>query len=141
MAACRYEIRVPAEARCLRAVRAFVAAALPDRLGETVDRIVLALDEACANIIRHRNARMGCNDIELHLELDDGSFRCRISSFCANDDVAHIRPRDEDDPRCGGLGTRFIAQIMDRVEYEPDPHRPGAMTLLLEKALPGAAES
>lgn len=135
-----YHLRVPAEARCLRAVRAFVTVALADCSCRTTERIVLALDEACANVIKHRNPGMGCTDVAISIEIDPDVFRCRIGSFCHRDDVANIRPRPIDDVRPGGLGTHFIQQVMDSVRYEPDPERPGAMLLVLEKRLPEEAK-
>lgn len=135
MAARVFQFKVPAEADCLSAVRAFVHEMLGARLGETADRLVLALDEAFANVIRHRSEALGCRDIEATLELTETLFRCRISAFCAARDVARIRPREQPADEPGGLGTLLIGRIMDRVDYEPDPDRPGAMTLILEKQL------
>ncbi len=131
-----FQLKVPADAGCLKAVRAFVTAMLAERLGDDADKVVLALDEACANVVRHRSEALGCHDLELTLELTDRAFRCRLSAFCAAGDLPKIHPRDAWDDRPGGLGTQLIARIMDRIEYEPDPDRPGAMALVLEKRLP-----
>jgi sigma-B regulation protein RsbU (phosphoserine phosphatase) len=128
-----FHLRVPAEASCLHAVRAFVASALAATFGEQTVNVVLALDEACANVIKHRAPLPGRDDIELRIELDEAAVRFRIGCFCAERDVPRIKPRDLADLRPGGLGTHLIGQIMDRIDYEPDPTAPGRMVLVLEK--------
>jgi anti-sigma regulatory factor (Ser/Thr protein kinase) len=136
-----FQLKVPAEAGCLKAVRAFVTAMLGERLGDDADRLVLALDEACSNVVRHRSEALGCRDIEVTVELTQDLFRCRIGAFCAERDVPKVHPRGLADARPGGIGTQLISRIMDRIDYEPDPDRPGAMSLVLEKRLPPAPGS
>ncbi|MCC6671589.1 MAG: ATP-binding protein [Planctomycetes bacterium] len=131
-----YQLKVPAEAGCLKAVRAFVASILESALGAEGQMVVLALDEACANIVKHRTPRVGCEDIEVRVEVEPELVRFRIGAFCAQEDLPRIRPRDLAELRPGGLGTHFIGQIMDRIEYEAEPDRPGAMALVLEKRVP-----
>jgi phosphoserine phosphatase RsbU/P len=131
-----FHVRVPAEAACLRTVRAFVGSALQGSLEEDeAASVVLALDEACANIVRHRARIRGRDEIDVRMEVEPGCVRFRIGCFCAQQDVPRIRPRDLADLRPGGVGTRLIGQIMDRIEYEPDPTTPGLMVLVLEKHL------
>jgi sigma-B regulation protein RsbU (phosphoserine phosphatase) len=133
-----FHVRVPAEAACLRTVRAFVGAALEEALGEEeAASVVLALDEACSNIVKHRARIRGRDEIDVRMEVEPAAVRFRIGCFCAQQDVPRIRPRDLADLRPGGVGTRLIGQIMDRIEYEPDPTTPGLMVLVLEKRLQG----
>jgi sigma-B regulation protein RsbU (phosphoserine phosphatase) len=129
----RYQLRVPAEAASLAPVRDFLTAALAGALGPATAMAVLAVSEACANVIAHRTPKLGRDELELQCEVGPDLVRFRIPAFCAATDVASIRPRDLADLRPGGLGTHFIAEIMDRVVYEPDPDLPGAMALVLEK--------
>ena len=135
-----FQLKVPAEPSSLACLRSFVATALAAQPDPFVDCVVHALDEACSNVVRHRHPGLGCSDIELTIELSADQFRCRIGSFCAARDLPAIRPRREPQLEPGGLGTHFIACLMDRVEYEPDPERPGAMLLVLEKRLPEASQ-
>ncbi len=130
-----YHVRVPAHASSLRAVRAFVEVLLEEPLGEAAAMVVLALDEACANVVEHRTKRIGRDDIEIQVELTPELLRFRIGCFCIKDDVPRIKPRYLAELRPGGLGTHFIGQIMDHIDYEPDRTRPGAMMLVLEKRL------
>ncbi|HEX6810567.1 MAG TPA: ATP-binding protein [Planctomycetota bacterium] len=131
-----YQLQVPAVASCLRPVRAFLTAALEDVLAAATPAVVLALDEACANVVAHRARHLGRDDVELRIELWPDRVRFRLAAFCAAADLPAIRPRDLAEVRAGGLGTHFVGQLMDRVDYEPDPQCPGAMALLLEKRLP-----
>lgn len=133
MAVAVFHLQVPACARSLRVLRACVRSALDDVPEREASRIVLAVDEACANIVKHREKLPGRNCIQLDVERDGDLVRFRLGGFCAQRDVSHIQPRDLADVRPGGLGTHFIDQIMDRVAYEPDSVVPGHMDLVLEK--------
>jgi anti-sigma regulatory factor (Ser/Thr protein kinase) len=131
-----YELRVPAEAGCLQPVRDFLTSMLEGVLRDATPMAVLAVGEACTNVVAHRTPRLGRNDIELRVEVHPDLVRFRLGAFCTAADVPAIRPRDLADLRPGGLGTHFIAEIMDRVDYEPEAEPPGAMALVMEKRLP-----
>ena len=135
-----FQVTTPADARFLKAVRAFLSAILAEFTDEDVDMLVLALDEACSNLLKHRAAETEC-PIELNLEVEGALVRFRVVNFCCVADGPSIRPRPLKEIRPGGLGTHFIAEIMDRVEFESDPQREGRMTLLLEKELVARSES
>lgn len=83
--------------------------------------VVLAVDEACQNIIVH--AYRGRDDGEIVLSLarrDDGLFvQLRDSGPLV--DPSQIRHRALDDVKPGKLGSFFIKSIMDRVEFHPAP--------------------
>ena len=132
-----YHVRVPAEAICLKSVRAFVASAMQDASEEEVEMVILALGEACSNVVQHRAPIPGRDDIDLVMELLPDLVRLRIGCFCARSDLARIHPPQDGAQTggSGGLGMQFIGQIMDRVRFEPDPNTPGAMILVLEKRL------
>jgi sigma-B regulation protein RsbU (phosphoserine phosphatase) len=130
-----FHIQVPAEAVWLRTVRAFATSVLEEAFGDCTTSLVLALDEACANVVKHRTPVPGHDDIDVRIELDAVLARFRIGCFCSKRDLPRIRPRDVDDARPGGLGTHLICRIMDRVDYVPDTSAPGRMVLVLEKRL------
>jgi sigma-B regulation protein RsbU (phosphoserine phosphatase) len=113
-----FEIRFPAIPDRLQMVRASVK-----RAAETVgcddvlaNRLVLAVDEACINIIQH--AYKGDDSGEIVLEiLNNGSqIQFRLTDFADPIDLECVKPRDLDDLRPGGLGTYFIKEIMDVCE-------------------------
>lgn len=101
------------------------AAGCPETIAQDV---VLAVDEACQNIIRHAY-HGAAGDIQIQVERGDGTLLIRLIDFAAPVDVTAICPRPLDDIRPGGLGTHFIREVMDEVSFLPPP--PGAGNLLL----------
>lgn len=131
-----FSVSVPAEAVHLKAVRAFFDRVLKERFGDDADMLVLALDESCSNILKHQKKQPG-QCLTVTAAIDSRRVRFRLGNFCGKEDVPKIRPRDLKCVRPGGLGTHFIHEIMDRVEFEPDPESSGRLALVLEKTLPG----
>ena len=104
----------------LRRIRRALARAL-EGLGMEADGAadtVLAVDEACQNVIRHAYRGEG-GDIVLRVDQRKGELVIEIRDFAAPVDPARIRPRPLHELRPGGLGTHFIRSVMDRVEYLP----------------------
>ena len=114
--------RFPARPERLCDIRRAVAAAAaalgcPDSV---IGDVVLAVDEACQNIIRH--AYHGADgDIVVQIDGEDGDLVVRLVDFAPKVDVARICPRPLDEVRPGGLGTHFIRSVMDRVDFPPPP--------------------
>jgi sigma-B regulation protein RsbU (phosphoserine phosphatase) len=136
-----FRISIPAESRHLKAVRLFLESVLADAMGDTLPMVVLAIDEACANVVRHRHDAVGAGNVDLRLTVGADHFQLRIGAFCRTQDLPRIQPRDLADVRPGGLGTHFIGSIMDKVAFEPEPESPGCMALVLEKRRPAAGPS
>lgn len=126
---------MPADATHLRCIRGFVSPILDVDFGEDEKgRLVLAIDEACSNIIKHAQKwfkRRGVIQVEIRNRRK--SVEIRVRNFCREKDVENICPRDLDEIRPGGLGTHFIAEIMDRVEIVPDEDGGDRMQLVMEK--------
>jgi anti-sigma regulatory factor (Ser/Thr protein kinase) len=89
--------------------------------------VVLAVDEACQNIIRHAY-QGGDGAIRVTVGRDAMGLVINLIDFAPPVDVAKICPRALDDLRPGGLGTHFIRSVMDEVSFLPPP--PGAGNLL-----------
>ena len=84
-------------------------------------RVVLSVDEALTNIIRH--AYGGAEDQPIEVELlPQGSpaagLRIRIRDHGRPVDVRRIQSRDLDDVRPGGLGVHIMTECMDHLEYQ-----------------------
>jgi sigma-B regulation protein RsbU (phosphoserine phosphatase) len=132
------ERSIPARAEELRGVRSAIRRAL-DALGvepQLRDRLVLAVDEACANIIRHGYGPDCEGDIGLRL-LRDGpmlSFELIDTAPCV--DPARVRPKPLGECRCGGFGIALIDEVMDDWRIEPAPGGPGNR-LILRKRIEG----
>lgn len=87
-----------------------------------VDGIVLAMDEALANVMKHSyEGRKDC-DIHIRLEAIVGEDRrvglqVTLRDYGKQIDPGQIRGRDLEDVRPGGLGVHIIQTVMDDVEY------------------------
>ncbi len=121
----------------LRRIRRALARALegagvdPDGAADTV----LAVDEACQNVIRHGYRGAG-GDILLSVHCRQGELVIEIRDFAAPVDPARIRPRALDELRPGGLGTHFIRSVMDRVEYLPAERGRGNLLRMIRRIGP-----
>lgn len=95
--------------------------------------IVIAVDEACQNIIRH--AYRGSPEGEIILEIDRENHHLVIflKDFAPTIDVAKVKPRDLDDIRPGGLGTHFIRSVMDEVSFLAPPGGVGNILKMVKK--------
>lgn len=92
--------------------------------------IVLAVDEALANVIKH--AYQGANDKPIEITLrsvggDKTALQIELRDWGRQVAPAAIKSRDLDDVRPGGLGVHIMSRCMDEVKYV---HAPGGGTLL-----------
>ena len=101
---------------------------------ETVVRdIVIAVDEACQNIIRHAYKGSPAGEIILEIDREDHHLVIFLKDFAPTVDVAKVKPRDLDDIRPGGLGTHFIRSVMDEVSFLAPPGGVGNILKLVKK--------
>ncbi len=112
-----------------RAARSFLAEAGFDEC--TIELLVLALDEACTNIIRHAYS-LQHKPVRLEMELLRDRVRFVLRDYGRSCDPQKIRSRALEDIRPGGVGVHIIQQAFDLVKYEP---RPRGTRLTLEKKL------
>ena len=120
MANFQTQMRFPSDPCCMQVVREMITgmgllAGLPD---SKVRLITLAVDEACANIIRHTYKNEASHIIEMTCRASDDKLEFCLRDFGEKVDLGKIRHRDLDDIRPGGLGTFFMKNIMDKIEYE-----------------------
>ena len=139
MGAALLTLSVPAEARYLKCIRGFIKPIFQARFSDAeVEPLVLAVDEACSNIVKHGQSWLKPRG-RIELEVLDGRRRVelRILNFCREKDVDKIRPRDLDDVRPGGLGTHFMREVMDAVGFEPNGESDGRVALVMSKDTAG----
>jgi anti-sigma regulatory factor (Ser/Thr protein kinase) len=94
--------------------------------------LVLAVDEACTNIIRHAYGH-ACRPVRLTMEKRPPIVRLTLRDYGKSCDPERIRSRDLEDVRPGGVGVHIIRQAFDSVTYRPCAR---GTELVLEKALP-----
>ncbi len=100
---------------------------------KTADDMVIALNEACMNIIQHAysaktsqtesDALYNAKKILIIIEKNDQHWRFELIDFAPMVDIKGIQPRDLNEVRPGGLGVAFIQKIMDKVTYENIVHK------------------
>ena len=128
-------LRVPSQPERLRLIRTVIAEASRSSgcSHDCVRDIVLAVDEACQNIIRHAYGGDPDREIYLDMRLDEEHIVFDIVDFAESVDVEQIKPRNLDDVRPGGLGTHFIQECMDKTEYLPPPEGGGNILRMVKK--------
>jgi len=122
----------PAE---LKRVREAVAAALDEAgcPGEAARDCVLAVDEACQNVIRHAYGGDPDGDIILEIRRDGDDVVVLLRDFAETVDPRRIGPRDLDEVRPGGLGTHLMQETMDTVDYLPASGNGGNLLRMVKK--------
>ena len=105
---------------------------------EVGDMIVLAVDEALANVIKHAYQGDAGKPIEItfcRVRRADGpgALQIELRDWGTQVPPESIRSRDLADVRPGGLGVHIIHSIMDKVQYVAEPE--GGTRLTMTKAL------
>lgn len=97
--------------------------------------LVLAIDEAATNVIRHayQNSREGILALQILTFPDRLEFV--LEDLAPKIDYDRCRPRPLDEIRPGGLGVFFINSYMDSCSFDKD-FSPGNR-LVMVKYLPG----
>jgi len=97
-------------------LRGFLSAA---ELGEDeAGRLVLAIDEACTNIIRHAHGGEA-KPVRLTMECRAGKLVFILIDQGGPCDPELIRGRSLREVRPGGLGVHIIREVFDVVDYAP----------------------
>ncbi len=89
---------------------------------ESIGKIILAVDEACTNIIKHAYKYATTGQINISVTFSDKKFTVSIT-----DSGTHFNPSVIPDPdlkiyhqqrKTGGLGMFLMKKLMDEVNYE-----------------------
>jgi len=111
----------------LAEIREFInsAAAEVGLSKETIDNIILAVDEACTNIIKHAYKYFPDGKIILNLKTDKKTFTIEIIDFGKSFEPGLVPNPDLkkyfDEKRVGGLGMYLMKALMDDVKYTSFP--------------------
>jgi len=85
---------------------------------ETIHQLVLAVDEACTNIIRHAYEGRRNGKIEVDIISDDRIWEVRLRDYGKKCDPSALKSRDLEEIRPGGLGIFFIKKAFDEVCFD-----------------------
>jgi sigma-B regulation protein RsbU (phosphoserine phosphatase) len=129
------ELRFPARADRLKLVRGGVRAAarMCGFNDATAQSIVLAVDEACQNVIVHGYKGRADGEIVLGVFRHRDGILVRLRDFAPPVDPTKIKPRALDDIRPGKLGSHFIHEIMDSVAFRPVPDGTGNLLEMIKR--------
>jgi|Laugrespbdmm15sn_2_1035079.scaffolds.fasta_scaffold35881_2 sigma-B regulation protein RsbU (phosphoserine phosphatase) len=79
--------------------------------------IILAVGEACMNIIQHAYGKEEKGDIILEVHSQDDNITFRLTDFATRKTrLEDMQSRPLEELRPGGLGCHLIKQIMDEVQ-------------------------
>ena len=130
-----YSGRFAAEPSELKVVRAAVQSGAV-QAGCSEDEaadLVLAVDEACQNIIRHAYCG-GTGTIELRMERDGDRIVAALRDYARPSDPRCLeRNRDLDEVKPGGLGTHFMKSVMDEVTLVTLPDGKGNLLRMVKR--------
>lgn len=129
------ELDFAAEVERLKIVRLSVKSVALS-LGFDEDRamdIVLAVDEAITNIIRHGYGGDKSGDILLRAIRHPEGLVIELHDTAPAVDPSRVKPRALDDIKPGQLGTHLIRAIMDRTELLPGADGKGNLLKLFKK--------
>jgi serine/threonine-protein kinase RsbW len=123
------QLTIPSQTEKLSDVRDFISSAARS-YGfdeESVNKIALAVDEACTNIIKHAYNNAGDRLIDIAVATQNGTFEVIITHNGNSFDPQAIRTPDMREYlshfRRGGLGLHLMRSLMDSVEYRSLPDK------------------
>jgi anti-sigma regulatory factor (Ser/Thr protein kinase) len=96
-----------------------------------VDEILLAIDEAVQNIIRHAYEMKANQPIDVEIQKTK-NFSIKIRDYGKQVELSSIAPRKLNEVRPGGLGVHFIRTICKNVKYEHAKNNKGGTILTLD---------
>ena len=106
---------------------------------EIADDVVLAIDEACTNAIRHAYEGRCDGSVELTLHAEEEHFEFRVSDQgvscppeCA--ERRPLAPPDLDNLEPGGLGIQLIHKVFDEVDFCPGVSGGNCVTMKLKRS-------
>lgn len=132
----RKRISVRSSTDNLATIRSFIKK-LSTQVGfneDTSNKIILAADEACTNIIKHAYKYSKFGKINVNVSFSNKKFRISIT-----DDGTHFNSKSIKEPdlkkyyeekRIGGLGMFLMKKMMDEVLYSEPNAKKNKVTLI-----------
>ena len=103
-------------------------------------KVVLALDEALTNIIRHAYGNANDRPIEIQACHDIETFCLILRDYGRQAPRETIHSRNLDDVRPGGLGVHIMTTCMDCIDYQPADDTGTVLTMTKRIAQPRPGE-
>lgn len=131
------QLELPNDAQILPRTRRAIDGYLEDvgSDGDTRADVVLALDEACVNVIRHAFPDGVDGSIRLWAEITDSAVRVQVEDDGVGFDPCEVRLRPTGPEDTSGRGLRIISQLMTNVTFESPITPAGGTRISMEKKL------
>jgi len=120
----KFQLKILSQSENLEIIREFVAkiAAKAGFDENNVNKIELAVDEACANVIKHAYTTQDTFQImNVSIEINLDNITIIVSDQGKGFDIEKIKPLDINkyiaEMRVGGLGIYLMRNLMDKVEF------------------------
>jgi sigma-B regulation protein RsbU (phosphoserine phosphatase) len=98
-----------------------------------IDDLVLAVNEACANIMQHSYKGKCTGEIILAILRKQDEITVRLTDFAEPVDTSACKSRQLDELRPGGLGVHFMNELMDDVRFLETQAGVGNILLMKKK--------
>lgn len=114
------DLRFTSDARLLKTIRGIVGqlAGVSGFADDEAQFIMLAVDEACANVIRHAYGGRPDGEVLLSCHAAEGRIEFRLVDWGQPARPERIKPRSLDEVRPGGLGLPLMRSVMDEVRFQ-----------------------
>jgi len=122
----KIKLVIPSDPKIIRAVRACIGE-LASGMGfssEQVHDINLAVNEICANVIKHAYGWNSKGKIIIKLQGDGNKLRISIRDYAPKQDPKQFRSRDLNQLDSHGLGLFLVEQLVDKLQFNTK-HRVG----------------
>ena len=127
-----FTVRLPVDAQSLPLIRGLVRQTL-QHLGVAsagIDEILLALSEACANVVQHAGEH---EEYQVDVSIDDQVCRISVLDDGRGFDVDALAAEAPRSPLEGGRGVQLMRALVDRLAFVRDED--GRHRVSLEKRL------
>jgi serine/threonine-protein kinase RsbW len=123
----KYQLRLPSHAANLEIIREFVSR-IAKKVGfneDDVNKIELAVDEACTNVIKHAYGNDSKKPIDVVIKVDLEKLTVVITDHGKGFNPQKVPRPDMKEylakMRVGGLGIFLMKTLMDEVDYDIQP--------------------
>ncbi len=121
----RFNLRIPSRTDNLGVIREFISG-IAKKFGfsaDSISEIELAVDEACANVIKHAYNYDASKKIDITVETNSRKLTIIISDRGKGFDPDHVEKPEERLKKHarGGLGIALIRKVMDEVSFDIHP--------------------
>lgn len=111
-----FSVRLPVDAQSVPLVRGLVRQALQylGVVASGIDEILLALSEACANVVQHAGEH---EEYQVDVTIDDHVCRITILDDGEGFDMDAVAARRSPSPLDGGRGLVLMQALVDRLDF------------------------